>query len=320
MGFCISIWILNIVVLTFALDNVIDEAFGGNEYFQQEMIEKYAEMVDKCANINLKIDNLQSTNIQLQSTNLQLTTKVDHLETEIRRENKEYVNQMQMIRKQNKDLTSKVNFLQKQNKDSLNLNPDIFVGYQQWSDYRNLKDMGKRILVSDPQYTHSLELKLQELNAKVDSLQQNLQSQITEGLQHSKHGNVYIRWGRTTCPHVNGTDLVYAGYSGGSWYNHVGTASNYLCMPKDPEFLTPQSLYPSDGGEGLVYGVEYDERNFNGDHFNHDAPCVVCRSERTAIMMIPARQHCDSGWTKEYAGFLVSGAYVQKAVTEYVCL
>lgn len=36
--------------------------------------------------------------------------------------------------------------------------------------------------------------------------------------------------------------------------------------------------------------------------------------------MIPTPQHCDNGWTLEYSGFLVSGAYAYKAATEYVCL
>ena len=73
--------------------------------------------------------------------------------------------------------------------------------------------------------------------------------------------------------------------------------------------------------ENYVYGVEYEERNFNGvNTYDHDAPCDVCKSDRTSIMMIPARQHCDSGWTTEYTGFLVSNAANQRSASEYVCL
>ena len=357
MGTLMSIWILvlHMNVVSCASDQVGDELVQ-NKQFQQETIEKFAILnlkLDTLQSTNIRLQStnvqlqstniqlqstnrqLQSMNIQLQSTNRQLTSKVDNLETKINSmetENQENLIQMQ---KQNKEIKLQMQMLIKNQNKKIE-NPVIF-GKNEFDE----KLRTKRILVSDPQYTHSLELQLQDLNAKVDnndvkqtsnlnslqqkhnhdlnSLQQNLQSQITEAIQHSNHGNVYIRWGRTTCPHVNGTDLVYSGYSGGSWFDHTGAASNYLCMPKDPEFLSSQ-LYTTNGWEGFVYGVEYEERNLNGNHFNHDAPCVVCRSERTAIMMIPARQHCDSGWTKEYAGFLVSGAYVNKAANEYVCL
>ena len=335
--------------VTCALDHVMDDSIQ-NEKFQQEM-------VDKFSNLNFKFDILQSTNMQLQTTNSHLTSKVDYLESEItamRKENKEYSIQMQtqnkgltskmdflqnqnmdltskmdflqnqntdltsnmdFLQNKNKDLTSKVNSLQNQNKKFIIANSGTLGRIEQTqiqdklNDYQDFKDVEKRLLVSEP---NSLELQVQDLNAKVDSLQQQI--------QHANHGNIYTRWGRMTCPNVNGTDLVYSGYSGGSWWEHTGAASNYLCMPKDPEFLSSQ-LYTPRGAEGFVYGVEYEEKNFNGANtMDHDAPCVVCKSERAAIMMIPARQHCDRGWTKEYSGFLVSGAYAHKAATEYVCL
>ena len=54
-------------------------------------------------------------------------------------------------------------------------------------------------------------------------------------------GVVYIRWGKTSCPNVTGTELVYAGRAGGSWYRHTGGGANYLCMPNDPDYLAYQS-------------------------------------------------------------------------------
>ena len=47
---------------------------------------------------------------------------------------------------------------------------------------------------------------------------------------------MYIRWGRTVCPDVTGTELVYEGIAAGSWYRHSGGGSNYLCLPKDPKY------------------------------------------------------------------------------------
>ena len=144
-------------------------------------------------------------------------------------------------------------------------------------------------------------------------LQQTFQSQLIDIKDSCRHGNIYTRWGRTTCPNVNGTERVYSGYAGGSLYSYTGAAANYLCMPEDPEFLDHHTAY------SFLYGVEY-EQTFNGQTFNHDAPCVVCKSDKTAILMIPARKHCDSGWTLEYVGMLVSGSSVNTDATEYVCL
>ena len=49
-------------------------------------------------------------------------------------------------------------------------------------------------------------------------------------------GVTYTRWGKTTCPSVPGTELVYAGRAGGSWVRAQGGGANYLCMPEDPEY------------------------------------------------------------------------------------
>ena len=46
-------------------------------------------------------------------------------------------------------------------------------------------------------------------------------------------GVVYTRWGKSTCPRVSGTTLVYAGRAGragGTFHGHNGGAVNYLCM------------------------------------------------------------------------------------------
>lgn len=58
-----------------------------------------------------------------------------------------------------------------------------------------------------------------------------------------------------------------------------------------------------------VYGGEYEFSDFHSDggsqYFgqnlnDEDAPCAVCRTPRSSVLMIPARLDCYSGWTKEY--------------------
>ena len=47
-------------------------------------------------------------------------------------------------------------------------------------------------------------------------------------------GVLYTRWGKSSCPNTPGTELVYAGRTGGSFFNQEGGGANYLCMPEDP--------------------------------------------------------------------------------------
>ena len=102
-----------------------------------------------------------------------------------------------------------------------------------------------------------------------------------------------------------GTTLVYAGKAGGTYYLHQGGAANYLCMPNDPDYLSYQ---PGVQGYNYVYGTEY--KTVGGPLqavHNHNVPCAVCyASTRVAVTMIPAKTQCQSNWTLEYSGYLMS--------------
>ena len=116
--------------------------------------------------------------------------------------------------------------------------------------------------------------------------------------------------GKTSCTNVTGTELVYAGRVGGSWFGHTGGGANYLCMPNDPDYLRYQ---PGVNGASPVYGAEYELWGggpFRADSeavFQHNAPCAVCyASTKVAVTMIPAKTRCPSIWTLEYSGYLMS--------------
>ena len=135
----------------------------------------------------------------------------------------------------------------------------------------------------------------------------------------SRGGVVYTRWGKTSCPNVSGTELVYAGRGGGTWWNHRGGAANYLCMPDDPDYLRYQ---PGVQGFSYVYGVEYE--TYPGQPLSavrdHNAPCAVCyASTRVAVTMIPAKTRCPSTWTLEYSGYLMS-QHINFHPTMYECV
>ena len=132
-------------------------------------------------------------------------------------------------------------------------------------------------------------------------------------------GAVYIRWGRTSCPTDQGTDLVYSGRAGGSYYNHKGGGANHLCMPDDPEHLQYGS---GTQGHSYIYGMEYiigsTQPLYSVD--DHNVPCALCYvTTRDTVVMIPAKIHCPTNWTVEYNGYLMT-AYRGNYRSTYECV
>ena len=121
----------------------------------------------------------------------------------------------------------------------------------------------------------------------------------------SRSGGVtYVRWGKSSCPSVTGTELIYAGRTAGTYYGKHGGGSNYLCMPDTPQYTL--SYTPGSQSYSEIQGTEY-EYTIVGTH-NHNVPCAVCFvSTRVAVFMLPARTSCPTGWTREYYGYLMSG-------------
>ena len=129
-------------------------------------------------------------------------------------------------------------------------------------------------------------------------------------------GVTYTRWGKSSCPNIAGTELVYTGRAGGSHYTHKGGGANYLCMPLDPEYTLP--FQAGVRNHNYVYGAEY-EAPLQGTH-DHNVPCAVCYvSTRETVLMIPAKTSCPTSWTKEYYGYLMS-EYRTHARSTYQCV
>ncbi len=131
-------------------------------------------------------------------------------------------------------------------------------------------------------------------------------------------GVVYERWGRSVCP--SEATLVYSGVMANGWYNAIGTGTNYLCLPLTPSYINEES---ASAGHG-IYSTEYKtsgstDTSMNSVH-NMDAPCAVCQSSRSNVLMIPADTSCPSGWFPEYVGYLMSGRYEHLSNKNYVCV
>ncbi|XP_053393523.1 uncharacterized protein LOC123562973 [Mercenaria mercenaria] len=170
---------------------------------------------------------------------------------------------------------------------------------------------------------HTLTSKVQSMESKMSKMESTIS--LIQNTQALNGESTYVRWGRKTCP-GNSTSTMYSGYAAGSFYSHSGGAANYLCLPPDPQWAYYED---SVGSGGKVYGGEYelgDNHANGGSHYlgsnvrDEDAPCAVCSSPRSSVIMIPSRLECYPGWTKEYSGYLMSGAYSQSSATEFICV
>ncbi|XP_065939527.1 uncharacterized protein [Magallana gigas] len=186
----------------------------------------------------------------------------------------------------------------------------------------------KRILLNDPDLIqtqiHALERKVEDVVAKNTDLStkytdlttkyNDLFAKYNTLLTKTNDGGVFVRWGRKDCP-GNNTELVYSGFAGGSWYDHIGAAAEFVCLPRDPDLTSKFTL-----SYAFMYGSEYGTSDFgheNGD----DLPCSVCRSTvHSSVLMIPGKSSCYDGWTMQYHGDLVAGQYQHRAATQYICL
>ena len=105
--------------------------------------------------------------------------------------------------------------------------------------------------------------------------------------------------------------IDFIGYVGGSYYTHRGGASNYVCLTRDPIYEKYQSGSQSNS---KMYGAEYELNSkgiFPSSVHNHDVPCAVCHvTKRASQMMLPGRNVCPAGWTREYKGYLMADYFV----------
>ena len=137
-------------------------------------------------------------------------------------------------------------------------------------------------------------------------------------------GVIYTRWGKSSCPSTDGTQLVYTGRASGSAHTSSGGGGGeILCLPLNPDYInnpraTSASFY------SVLHGGEYD--TFDGPHNdlgNHNVPCAVClASTRAAMTMVPAKTQCPTSWTREYYGYLMAEREngVEFAQSSYTCV
>ncbi|XP_078618881.1 uncharacterized protein LOC144886236 [Branchiostoma floridae x Branchiostoma japonicum] len=136
-------------------------------------------------------------------------------------------------------------------------------------------------------------------------------------------GAVYTRWGRKTC--ASGATTVYSGVAGGEGYGHRGGGTNYQCLPTNPQWARGRYQDGVHGARAYMYGAEYELGTnvpFGSVSVHNDnVPCAVCYvPTRGSKLMIPVRNTCYSGWTREYHGYLMTELYNHPSAKEFVCM
>ena len=96
-------------------------------------------------------------------------------------------------------------------------------------------------------------------------------------------GVTYIRWGRTSCPTVDGTEDVYNGITAGSHHGHTGGGSNYICMVKEPRYRPGAGT----SGGSYIYGTEYETAGNGLDSLDQDnVPCIDYRTTTSRVQPV----------------------------------
>lgn len=93
------------------------------------------------------------------------------------------------------------------------------------------------------------------------------------------------------CHFVNTYILDYAG---GSYYNNLGAAVDYLFQAPDPNYR--KTTYS--GRHGEVYGGEYDSPFIPNEDDNDVSYAVSRRKGVCTVLMIPVKDTCYRGWNR----------------------
>ena len=117
-----------------------------------------------------------------------------------------------------------------------------------------------------------------------------------------------------------------AGRIGASHPKSPGGGSTHLCLPSDPEYSKRdkgKNEYRAD-----IYGVKYkdveevfsitktNQKKLN----NYVVPCAVCFVRTRGVqLMLPAKNTCPFGWTKEYHGYLMTQNRKLRR-TDFICV
>ena len=105
-------------------------------------------------------------------------------------------------------------------------------------------------------------------------------------------GVTYTRWGKSSCPSTPGTELVYSGIAGGTFYNIQRGGAEKLCMPTGPNYLSGTTgILTRLFNSPVIDGAEYEFHSGSKTNVaQYNVPCAVCyASSKAAMIMVPAK-------------------------------
>lgn len=183
-------------------------------------------------------------------------------------------------------------------------------------------DFEEKLLEKLIKVDHKTGLMMESLEDKLSKVQEEL-VMVKRELELKEKRSIYIRWGRTECSGIR-TEMVYKGYTAGGQFSK-GSGANLLCLPENP---TWGNYDDSDNSHrGYIFGTEIDirpqaasETIFGYQVNEHDLPCAVCQTQFSLTLMFPGRSTCFSGWSQQYAGYLVAGSHTHSNNKNYECL
>ncbi|XP_053399622.1 short-chain collagen C4-like isoform X2 [Mercenaria mercenaria] len=170
-------------------------------------------------------------------------------------------------------------------------------------------------------YDFKIVEKLFEMDQKIKKAEEEIQRQhqLINRLSTVGSGSVYVRWGRNICPEH--ATAIYNGYIAGKKYNDNGSGSDSVFLPSDPVWSNYSD--GGDGNRGYVYGTEFDEQGVNIFGYTvhqQDVQCAICKTQKSALVMIPARAKCYPGWKEEYSGYLMSAYNSHTGPHNHICV
>jgi len=98
---------------------------------------------------------------------------------------------------------------------------------------------------------------------------------------------------------------TYPGFVGGAYFNQRGGSHTPICLPEHPQYGYYQSGVQN---VAQIYGSEYRTSSFSIFKKLHsrDVPCVVCKTTRSAVIMIPGNVFLMSKKFSQYDLFVIN--------------
>ena len=118
---------------------------------------------------------------------------------------------------------------------------------------------------------------------------------------------------------TDGTQLVYTGLVGKSYWNNNGGGIDYQCLSSKPSYLKVKDGIQT--ARSHMTGVEYEDWEGGALAKSHyyGVPCAVCYTTRSVVIMIPGQYTCPSGWRQEYQGYLTAERHNHGNPSTHVC-